>query len=594
MELLLRVFLYPIEVLGVLAIVLGPVVGFGLASVLKRNLSQSLLGYASKLSLTGLMRRGALEVSEELAELLAFGSVVPATTVVTGLLSFLLLDEPLIPVLVAAAISLLVPIAGIMYYSDKPRERRNRTESELPFFNTYLTIMASCGLTVYNAIRQLRAVPNIFRHMSVEAEEVEKLIEFSGKGTIEGLEMHAIGHPHDLYQSTILQATSVQRTGGNVSAALEDKMKEALRRMEESFVRYSSFASMIGEVAVILLFIMPVSIALTSILNPDIAVGLTLIATTTVAPVLGVILYMVIRATSPAKYDIYDVKPFMVSLAISSGAASSVVFMLVGAPMPVSLSAGGLLASLVLYLHFRPQVAEVEQTEKELRRFLRDIVELRRLGHSISVSLVRVSANTYKPYFRQLVSRVAGRVSMGLAIWQAGNQARSWLARMSFFLLHAIEVSGGGSPHLIERFTDTLRGYEVARASARGRMMLFSFIAMLGPLIGGITLSMVVPLIELLSSVGAMVSAAGAAGIYLPTPTPEQVAQMMDYSMLLIIVTTLFLAVSLGRAVDLHPYGLHRLIVVFAVSIATYYAIPAMSEAVKAVLMPWGGVPSGT
>ncbi len=587
---LLRLLLYPIDIFGLFLVVLGPSVGYGIASVLKKRLSKSLVGYAARISLRGLIRKGVLDVSEDIAALLSFASVVPATTLAIGLLSFLFLGEPLIQAFAASATSLLVPIAGIMYYNDKPRERNNRTDAELPFFNTYLTIMANCGLTVYNAFRQLRAVPNIFKHMSVEAGEVEKLIEFSGKGTIEGMEMHAIGHPNDLYQSTILQAASIQRVGGNVAAALEDKMKESLKRMEERFTAYSNLASMLGEVAVILLFIMPVSIALTSILNPDIAAGLAIMVTTTVTPVLGIVLYMVIRAASPAKYDIYNVKPSTLLLAIASGAVLSAILALVGGvPIPVSFSAGGLVASTILYIHFRPQVAEVDQTEVELRRFLRDIIEFRRLGHSITVSLARVSANSYKPYFSQLVKRVAGRVSLGLTIWQAGNQARSWLARMSFFLLHAIEVSGGSSPHLIEIYTDTLRGYEVARNSAKSKMRVFGFIAMAGPLIGGFTLSLVIPLVDLLSNIGKMVSAAGPMGFYLPIPTLEDVKRMTDYSMLLIIVTTLFLAVSLGRAVDLHPYGFHRLIAVFILSIATYYIIPAMADAVRTTLVPWGG-----
>lgn len=586
LAILLRFLLYPASPLGIAPAVLGPVLGLGLARSIQSSLSVSLGRYAARLGLAGLVKKGALEIAEELGASVALGVAVPAAMIATAVLLNLLLGEPLLPAAAASMVAAVPSVASLMSYSDKPRERRSRTDSEMPFFTTYLTIMASCGLTVYNAMRQVRGVPRIFEHISREVEQVERLIAYFGKGTLEAIETHAASHPHDLYQSTLLQAASIQRTGGNVVTALEDKMKESLKRLEDAFTRYSDLVLMMGESAVILLFILPISAALVAILNPDLAVGIMLMLLVLVVPIMGVVLYMSVKASSPAKYDTYSLGTGTVMLSLVIGAASAAASKLLGLPLPVAFSAGGLAASLLLYRHMRPQILEVEQSERELRRFLRDVAELRRVGHPITKALDALRRQSYRERFKDLLNRVAVRTQIGLAMWQAAADARSWLARMTFFLLHIIEVSGGGSPALVERYADTLRGYEVARGSARGRMRIFIYMALAGPLLGGVTLALVMPLTEMWSGVGEMVASAGAAGFSFTAPTKEQIAQMTDYAMLLIASTTALLIVVLGRAVDMHPFGLHRLAIAFALTIATYYALPYMTGIIKGVLIP--------
>jgi hypothetical protein len=65
-------------------------------------------------------------------------------------------------------------------------------------------------------------------------------------------------------------------------------------------------------------------------------------------------------------------------------------------------------------------------------------------------------------------------MSIGLTIWEAGaGVARSWLLRMSLYLLHAINLSGGGSPFLMDKLVELLRSYNLAREKAAGRISPF-------------------------------------------------------------------------------------------------------------------------
>ncbi|MEM2233955.1 MAG: type II secretion system F family protein [Nitrososphaerota archaeon] len=565
---------------SVVSVAAGAGAGALLALLLRAGLTESMLPTATTLAFRAQLKRDDHSIASELASG-ASGAIGSAAAAAIGSALSIALGSSPLPSLAAGGLGLILPVMSLITLMDKPRERRSRIDSELPFFCTYLTIASSTGMTVYSAYRGARVAPGVFPQMYSEAEEVERIIYFSGKGTMEGIEIHAKSNPHDLYQATVLQAVSIQRTGGDVVTALEDRTREAFRRMEDAFERYSRSVAAIGEVAVILLFLLPVSIALTAILNPEMAPAMAIMASAFLVPVMGVGLYSAIRAASPRKPDRFEVSPQDLLLPLALGTMTPAVMMVVGLPASVSVASGILGFSLPLYLRMRPQILEVEQTEAELRRFLREISELRRLGQSIVVAVQRIAhEGRYRPHFLSLLRRVSTRVALGMKLWQAGYEARSWLARMVFFLLYVIEVTGGGHPALIEKVIDSIRVYENSKRSARSASTIFIYLAIGGPLIGALTVAMVVPLLDMLVGIGSMIAQAGqASGFGFTPPTREQIRVVSDLVMVLIILTSAALTVTVSRAADMHPYGLHRLAICAAVGIASYYMLPALSDA---------------
>ncbi len=561
-----------------------PMLGTTISLLLRRPLGPYFLTRAGDLVMRARMKRSFVEVADEMSS--AFSSVMGSAVCMMGALPLLLLGASPIPLIAAGGAGMALPAASLLSLYDKPRERKSMVDSELPFFATYMTIATSSGFTVYSAIRGARSegADKVFPGISREAEDVERIATFGGVGVLEGLERHAKSHPHELYQSTMLQAASIQRTGGNVVAALEDRTREALRRMEAAFESYAKTVASIGEVAVILLFLLPISVALTAVMNPDVSVFLAVVMTAFAAPLMGFMLFMVVRSASPRKPDRYEAaKP--VTYGMISALAVAAPTALLGLPRTVSVASGILAFSLVAYLMVRPQLVEVDDTERELRRFLRDVVELRRLGRSVVGSIYQLAySGTYRQGFQRLLKRIAGRMSVNVPMLNSALEARSWLGRMVFFLLYVIEVTGGGSVDLIEKVIDALRTYENSRNSARSGARIFAYMAMFGPLIGAATVALVVPLMEMLSSMGAMLAQAGQAGFAFAAPTREQISTMVDLSMLLVLVSSAGLTVTVSRAVDMHPYGLHRLAVCAALAIAAYYALPALSVMMSGML----------
>jgi hypothetical protein len=146
----------------------------------------------------------------------------------------------------------------------------------------------------------------------------------------------------------------------------------------------------------------------------------------------------------------------------------------------------------------RGLVRGLKECDTEARRWLKDVTEYRRLGNPPSTAIMKTANHRYKRSFKKVLDHIISRMSMGPTIWEAGaGVARSWLLRMSLYLLHAINLSGGGSPFLMDKLVELLRSYNLAREKAAGRISPFKYLAIAMPLITAITIGMVLPIANL-------------------------------------------------------------------------------------------------
>jgi hypothetical protein len=235
------------------------------------------------------------------------------------------------------------------------------------------------------------------------------------------------------------------------------------------------------------------------------------------------------------------------------------------------------LGSLYFWLRMRGLVRELKECDAEARRWLKDVTEYRRLGNPPSTAIMKTANHRYKRSFKKVLDNIISRMSVGLTIWEAGaGVAKSWLLRMSLYLLHAINLSGGGSPFLMDKLVELLRSYNLAREKAAGRISPFKYLAIAMPLITAVTIGMVLPITNLggifqTSEVGGAVAGAGGGNLPLASVTPEEMLSMADAGMVMIAVGGLFYMMIVNRAVDGHPYNTWRIALVMAVTAASYY-----------------------
>ena len=561
-------------------------------SSLSGRLAEKLLPYATNICERGQVKRVPLDVAEEMGQHVAMGAAISASYALAGLPTLLRMGFGLHMLLLSLVAAPVAPLA--VYYlgwSNRVGERKERTDWELPFFTVYATILAHCGLTLYASMKLLaKGGRRLFRQMAAEAEDVERMAELTGRGVVESLETHAASHPHEGFQSLIYSTTSVWRMGGSMVSALEDRATEFLKSLEERYDRYAVLVSAVMESFIILLLLLPMGLVLAAITSPGQAGPIISMMTIGVIPSTGIMMYAFIRAKSPRHLDDISFRPQDLALAALAGAATAVPLIAAGAPQTVAFTIPAAVSCLVFWLRMRPAVKELRDTEAEVRRWLKDIAEYRRLGHPPVTAVMKTLSHAYRPSFKKLIEHIAGRVSMGLTIWEAGaGVAKSWLFRMSLYLLHAINMSGGGSPYLMEKLVELLRSYNLSKEKAAGRIAMFKYLAIAMPLITALTIGMVLPIANLggifqVSEAGAAV--AGAGGIPFAAITPDEMLAVADSGMVMIAIGGLLFMMIISRAVDGHPYNTWRAAVVMAVTAASYYLMVPIGDMMLS-LMRW-------
>ena len=548
--------------------------------------------YARRIVMEGMERQTPHELAEKIsASVLGAAS---AGAVLAALLLLSLLTGGFNILMAAAAIPVVAsPLLVIIPHVNRGSERRGMLDIEYPFFIFFSAIMAYCGGTIYNALQRVRRAGHVFRQMSREAAEVERKAMLAGVGVVKGIEAHAETIPHEHLSRALLTVTSVWRTGGDLVSTLDDLSSEALKHLTDRFERFASTVSSLVEVFFTVLVLMPLAVSLTVLVGGDMG-GQIAVVNTLLIPLIGMAIMFGVRQSIPRMPNTLnlDSAAIVKTAALATGLAAAVaVLQLIGMnpPSPIAAAVGIGGVYLLVYLAMRHQVGEIYDSERELKRFLRVAVEERKAGKTLYSALKTAASQRYRRYFNAFIRGFASRLKMGMGIYVAAASARSWLARVIFWLVEQVDRLGGASPELLEKVITLLTNYSASRESARGRVRLFLYITYAPPFIVSAMFGMIHPLIAGtafggISELNLPQYAGG--GVPTFTPSPEAAALVVDIGFLMMIIATSMMAFAVSYAVDMHPWGLHRVAIAVLLYIPAYYTLPLISELTRATLFP--------
>jgi len=547
----------------------------------------------------------AKETSYSIARRLALKIIIACTAApiiaILGLVICLLapsFSNPLGSLFAAAAVAPALPaVTDYMKYKTRIDDRKRKTDIEYPFFITFSAIIARCGGTLYTALNLAKKVKDIFSQISKEAEEVARKAVLARMGILRAMEGHAQGHPHTGFSTAILTTTSVWRSGGDVITTLESLSEEALNYLSRKLQKFAEDMATFSEVMFIALILLPMGVAISAIADPNAALTIGFLMAGLIGPVLGLTSYIIINSMAPRINNFFEIKAEKLLLAMSI--ALFIVFisfftsslMRVVIPLPIVLSIAITTASTALYLTMKDQIKEVEDTDMELRRYLRTVVEYRKLGIVMSDALRKASAERYRPGFMKLVKSVSSRIAMGLGIYKAAAIARSWIARMVFWLLEVIDRFGGASPQLLEKVLELLTRYSEARDEVRSRTRIFIYLNYASPLLLSFILAFMLPILKTGVFLGPAVAASppsvgGMSGAGMPFgQTSVPVEPIMDSAFLMMLIPSVFLAFSMSKGLELHPWKLVNVAITAALYIPAYYLTLALMPMTESFLL---------
>jgi len=448
------------------------------------------------------------------------------------------------PILLAV---MAIPAVPLAYPKLKLRsmvgDRRRGLEDEVPFFTVFASILQNVGISLYNSLLAVVG-KGVFRQIEKDALLVKRDVEFFFKSPVEALEDVGRRHPNEKMRTLLLGYTSEWRSGGDMSAYLDAKADDYLKDMGFRWRRYAERASDVGETTIGLLLVFPMMILMAAFIFPGYAITVTSFTLALVIPLLTVTVFGAVHGSQPKTYDVIkgDVR-----FAAAAGAVSFIVALLAQSPiwlcLAASLGAATALYGATALLHMR----EVEAIEKALPQFLRDVTEYRKMGYDILRAVIRIAEeNTYNPVFDSLLDGVARQLVLGLRLSEVKIPPRSWLAKMSFFLLGQVVESGGGTVKSLELLTNFINLVVRVKRETKASMRLYQFLSLITP----ITLSFITALMaSLLTAFSVTLIPGVEAGMLGEIGQVPQA--LVNQCYLLVIVSSICVALLSAKAVDL-------------------------------------------
>jgi len=419
--------------------------------------------------------------------------------------------------LLALAPLLIIPL-GYAIPKIMAHDRASKLDMEVPFAGTYISVMATGGLSPYASLRRLKdcdLLPNI----SKTVKDVEIDVQIKGLDPVTAMEKSAEHLPSRDYKDLMLGYASTLRTGGDVIHYLLVRTETMFRDLAIKVKAFGERASILMESYITISILMTLSLTIifmTSISFQAYWAGTLsadsfLIYAYFIVPTIALLFiflsdaqqlsqpinewgpYKVFLATSPIMFFLIltmflpfaaaglappFAKPFAdfitlfrQTLGLDRGYEAAL-------GMGIALLVGSIPAAIAHSYYTR----KGKGVEHDVTNFMRDLTEARKTGASPERCLENLSGRSYGKFTKHLTA-ASRQIRWGFpfrVIYETfRTKIKSWLALINIYLLvDAIEV-GGGTPETLEtltHFSEELSSLEKEKKETLRPLLLMPYI----------------------------------------------------------------------------------------------------------------------
>ncbi|MEN2999218.1 MAG: type II secretion system F family protein [Acidilobaceae archaeon] len=441
-----------------------------------------------------------------------------------------LIQMPLAAKLLLSLIVFLFPVVvfaiGLYYPSYREGERRSWVDTELPLFAAYLTAMAMAGLDMISTLERLAKL-RTFREMKAEADRFLSDVKIMGRDPLDAIERSVSHHPSRHLRDFLQGYAAVTRTGGSVVGYLETKTAEMFRQKMDELKLIADRVSLYMELYIILGVIVSISLYLLFTVNAlmpgsgggGFSSAQLLVYSFVFMPLTSMTLIYLIGKVRPrnpvedlaplAFFVTYGVPLFFASLVLLGAATGSHKVLagevtketILGAIATLTLSL--ILLSFPSVIAWRLRQATIKGMGNSIANFLRDLVEVRKMGLSPEKSIVLLSQRDYgalNPVLRKIATSLTLGFDIERAIAFALRGYRNWMLIATMRFLSDVIVFGGGSIETLDslaRFSRSLADFEEEVAKKFKVYLLMPYVGV--ALVVGSSLLMVSYMVQTLS-----------------------------------------------------------------------------------------------
>jgi len=412
---------------------------------------------------------------------------------------------------------LVIPI-GSLLPKIRAHDRAAKLDIEVPFAGTYITTMATGGLSPYDSLRRL-SHSELMPNLAKSVRDIEVDVEIKGLDPVTAMEKSAQNLPSKEYRDLLLGYASALRTGGDVVHYLLMRTETMFNDLANKVRNFGDRAAALMEsyialsilVTLSLTIIFMVSIVFSSFWSggftpetfllygylgvPIIAIAFIYLADSNQIqePVNEWGPYKVLAATSPIMIFLLLTMftPFAMSglgLPFSKPFEEFIISLrtLIGLQKGYEAAIGLSIALLVwtipaAYAH-NYYSKRGKNIEHDITNFLRDLTEARKTGASPEKCFENLAGRNYGAFTNHL-SMASRQIRWGepfKVIYETFRaKIKSWMGLINMYVLvDAIEV-GGGTPESLETltgFSEKLSSIEKERKAMLKPLVLMPYV----------------------------------------------------------------------------------------------------------------------
>ena len=476
----------------------------------------------------------------------SFFSATLTALYLSGILSFLpSFLVILMPIISIAGIPLLLVVILAFIPSIAKYNRSTRLNLESPYLAAYISTMATGGVSPYISFERLAKAPEyLFKEIRKEAIKFFINVKALGKDPLTAIEESARDVPDRQYKELMLGYAATLRTGGDVvhylyrqtEVMFRDRISQVRAIAERVGILMEAYMAIVVVLALSIYSIFIVNQALAQAMLPLMSGAEFFMFSYVLMPMISALFIYLADMMQP-KYPTSDYRPYYVYFAVSLPITVilGILFTLpfftqpmhpafepykkfieevnsrLGLPQGFETGVGLSLAMIIglipAWLATEYLMKEYKGVEFGITRFLRDLVEVRKTGLSPEKCIINLSIRDYGKFSKHL-ELMAKKIGWGRPLSTIyedfAKKVRSWLARITMFLLtESIEV-GGGTSETLESLANFAEMIELVEKEKRRILKPLIIIPYIGSIITTLVVIILIAFMNNIMSIARM------------------------------------------------------------------------------------------
>lgn len=419
------------------------------------------------------LRRAGIKIyPETYVSLMFFIALLTVPVSITAIV--LLYFFRFLPLIFLVPLPLFVMIGFIVIPMSRASERAANLEREMPFAATYISVMASGGISPYTSFKRIAEV-ELLPAMRKEAKEIIKDVEIFGVDPLTAIEKAAKNHPLDMFRDFLGGYASTVIIGGDITHFLEAKAEEIFKARAVRVKMAAERLGMLLESFIIIMVLMSLCFYILFSVEAIYSTGASMYSgmilyTYIFTPMLSLMFIYLAHSMQP-KTPITEMRPYK-AFAICCGVAAVVFILLTNGLGTVEIP---FMAGIQQYVDLPTAVAVTLfitvappaiiqgkisrkrlSMEQGIASFLRDLTEVRKTGLSPEKCIESLADRDYGEFSKEL-RKISSEISWGVpvrkVIMDFVKRTRSWITQIVMFLLVETIDVGGGTISMIESLT---------------------------------------------------------------------------------------------------------------------------------------------